>query len=137
MRLGKPYISVEWWEIENVLTISIDNASSNDATIGYLKERKKKSNWKHCVLKGEYLHILCVGLILNLVVQLCKIVSTMFDLWVKWVKNSPSRIDLFKKSVESENCCSNIYDVTSEISRTLMWIHILSLIIPISMVSLE
>ncbi|KAI4324016.1 hypothetical protein L6164_023584 [Bauhinia variegata] len=43
------------WGIENVFTITVDNASSNDVAISYLKRKLK--NWNGLVCEGEYLHM--------------------------------------------------------------------------------
>ena len=45
------------WGIEKVLTISLDNASSNDVIVSYL--RIKISNWRNTVLQGKCLHMRC------------------------------------------------------------------------------
>jgi len=63
------------WGIRNVSTITVDNASSNDVVISYLKRRLKNNNW----LMGEedHLHMRCVAHILNLVVM-CGIKICLF-----------------------------------------------------------
>nr|KAJ0187845.1 hypothetical protein LSAT_V11C900506490 [Lactuca sativa] len=54
------------WGIEKVFTITVDNASSNDTTISFLK--KKIQNWGHAVLDAQYLHMHCCAHVLNLIV---------------------------------------------------------------------
>ena len=54
------------WGIEHVLTITVDNASSNDLAITYLKDQFP---WKCRVLNNEFFHVCCFVHILNLVVQ--------------------------------------------------------------------
>ena len=49
------------------MTITVDNASSNDTAIAYLKTRVK--TWGTSVLNGEYLHVRCIAHIMNLVVN--------------------------------------------------------------------
>lgn len=51
------------WGIDKIMTITVDNASSNDTAIGYLK-RHLRSN----VLNGLYIHMRCAAHIMNLVV---------------------------------------------------------------------
>ena len=79
------------WEIDNVLTISVDNASSNDVAIDYLKNIFV--NWDKCLLKGKWTHIRCVAHILNLIVQdgigfVGKSIDSIRGA-VKWVQQSP------------------------------------------------
>ena len=54
------------WGIEHVLTITVDNASSNDLAIACLKDQFP---WRCRVLNNEFLHVSCFAHILNLVVQ--------------------------------------------------------------------
>ena len=50
--------------IDRVLTLTVDNASSNDTTIAYLKKC-----FKHVfVLDGDFVHVRCCAHILNLIV---------------------------------------------------------------------
>ena len=57
------------WGIERVFTITVDNASSNELAINYVK--KKLKNWSEngLVLDGEFLHMRCCAHILNLIVN--------------------------------------------------------------------
>ncbi|MCI67885.1 oligoribonuclease, partial [Trifolium medium] len=41
--------------IDKVFTITVDNASSNDLAISYLKNRME--DWNSHPLKGEHLHV--------------------------------------------------------------------------------
>ncbi|WOL08586.1 zinc finger BED domain-containing protein RICESLEEPER 2-like [Canna indica] len=46
------------WGIDKVMTITVDNASSNDTAIAFLK--KKMKNWPDgCVMNGEFLQMRC------------------------------------------------------------------------------
>ena len=54
------------WGIEQVLLITVDNASFNDLAIACLKEQFP---WRCRVLNNEFLHVRCSEHILNLVVQ--------------------------------------------------------------------
>ena len=89
------------WDIEHVLAITVDNASSNDLAIVYLKDQY---SWRCKVLNNEFLHVRCSTHILNLVVQdglkehnesVIKIRNA-----VRYVRSSPARLDAFKKCVE-------------------------------------
>ncbi|CAI9301032.1 unnamed protein product [Lactuca saligna] len=92
-----PFSFVEEWEIENVFTISVDNASANDVAIDFLKKSFQNSN--KCLLNGKWMHIRCIAHILNLVVQDgIKKVDKAVEIvrWaVKWIRQSPSRIHKF------------------------------------------
>lgn len=46
------------------MTVTVDNATSNDLAFSYLKQP-----WKGNVLRGEYLHMRCIPHIINLIVQ--------------------------------------------------------------------
>ncbi|KAK4394389.1 putative AC transposase [Sesamum angolense] len=55
------------WGIDRVFSITVDNASSNDGAIVYLK--KKFENWGQNILGGRYVHMRCMAHIVKLVVQ--------------------------------------------------------------------
>ncbi|KAL4564899.1 hypothetical protein LXL04_028975 [Taraxacum kok-saghyz] len=55
------------WGLDKVFTITVDNASSNDLCIHYLKRRLNA--WKHSVLDSQYLHMRCCAHILSLVIK--------------------------------------------------------------------
>ncbi|KAL4568440.1 hypothetical protein LXL04_024053 [Taraxacum kok-saghyz] len=55
------------WGLDKVFTITVDNASSNDLCIRYLKRRLNA--WKHSVLDSQYLHMRCCAHILSLVIK--------------------------------------------------------------------
>ncbi|GJX89123.1 zinc finger BED domain-containing protein RICESLEEPER 2-like protein [Tanacetum coccineum] len=52
---------------DKVLTVTVDNASSNDTCLRYLKRRLK--TWKKSVLESQNLHMRCCAHILSLVVK--------------------------------------------------------------------
>ena len=92
------------WKIKNILTVTVDNASSNDVALDYLKRRF--NHWESSVLDGKYLHMRCAAHILNLVVK-----DGLTDLdisivkartFVKYERSSPARLQKFKTSVEEE-----------------------------------
>lgn len=93
---------LEEWLIGNVFTITVDNASSNDVTITYLKNTM--NDWNSHPLKGEHMHVRCCAHILNLVVQdgledyhssISKIMSA-----IRYVHVSPGRMDRFKTCIK-------------------------------------
>ena len=94
------------WGIERVLTLTIDNASSNDTAIAYLKKRFKHG----LVLNGDFLHVRCCAHILNLIV--CDGLKDVNDSLnrirnaVRFVRSSPARLAKFKKCIEEENISS-------------------------------
>ncbi|KAL0003479.1 hypothetical protein SO802_017260 [Lithocarpus litseifolius] len=55
------------WEIDHIFTITVDNASSNDVAIEYL--RRKTKDRVGSLLGCEFLHMRCCAHILNLIVQ--------------------------------------------------------------------
>ncbi|TYK30514.1 zinc finger BED domain-containing protein RICESLEEPER 3-like [Cucumis melo var. makuwa] len=52
------------WGIERVMTLTVDNASSNDTVVAYLLKRFNKG----LLFGGEFLHVRCCAHILNLIV---------------------------------------------------------------------
>ena len=87
-----------------MFTVSINNASSNDGAITYLK---KLTNWNELVLDKDMMHMPCYAYILNLVVKeglkdYHDFISTKRH--IVWnVRSSPSRLGKFKKSMVVEN----------------------------------
>ncbi|KAE8654273.1 hypothetical protein F3Y22_tig00117056pilonHSYRG01275 [Hibiscus syriacus] len=76
----------------------IDNASSNDVAISYLKSRME--DWNTHPLKGEHMHARCCAHILNLVVQdgLKEWNSSISNIRnaVRYVRASPGHMDKFR-----------------------------------------
>nr|KAJ0207661.1 hypothetical protein LSAT_V11C500232740 [Lactuca sativa] len=84
------------WGIDKVFSITVDNASSNDLCIRYLKRRLNA--WKHSVLDSQHLHMRCCAHILSLKdvdTSIARIRSA-----VKYVRSSPARLQRFKGCVE-------------------------------------
>ncbi|KAK6137046.1 hypothetical protein DH2020_029210 [Rehmannia glutinosa] len=91
------------WGIDKVFTITVDNASSNDKAVNYLK---RKCKWKDVILNNDYMHVRCSAHIVNLIVKegleeqneaIMRVRNA-----VKYVRSSPSRLNAFKKCVEKE-----------------------------------
>ena len=114
--------------IDKILTLTVDNASSNDSAIKYLKRRTK--GWKKTILENEFLHVRCCTHIVNLIVgeglkdldkSIVKIRSA-----VRYVRSSPSRLITFKKCVEKlkiSNKVSLCLDVTTRWNSTFMMLE--------------
>ncbi|XP_031101763.1 zinc finger BED domain-containing protein RICESLEEPER 2-like [Ipomoea triloba] len=86
------------WGIRNVYTITVDNTSSNDTSLGFLK--KKLLSWGTSTVKAKYIHMRCIAHILNLVVQdglkYCDVSVKKVRKAVRYVRNSPARLKKFK-----------------------------------------
>ncbi|GKA00433.1 zinc finger BED domain-containing protein RICESLEEPER 2-like protein [Tanacetum coccineum] len=96
------------WGFNNILSILVDDASSNDAAIGFMKMIFEK---KHdCLLSGEWFHIRCAAHIVNLIVQdgikhVGKSIESIRCV-VKWMKKSSTGIENFDKCARSARCDS-------------------------------
>ena len=90
--------------IDKVFTITVDNASSKDVAISYLKNRME--DWNSHPLKGEHLHVRCCAHILNLVVndslKLKNMHSSISKIRsaVRYVRQSPGRLDRFRTCIK-------------------------------------
>nr|POE71034.1 zinc finger bed domain-containing protein ricesleeper 1 [Quercus suber] len=92
------------WGIDHIFTITVDNASSNDVAIEYL--RRKTKDRVGSLLGCEFLHMRCCAHILNLIVQdglkeLNESIVRVRNV-VRYVKSSPNRFEKFKACVEKE-----------------------------------
>ncbi|XP_057950855.1 zinc finger BED domain-containing protein RICESLEEPER 2-like [Malania oleifera] len=92
------------WGVDNVFTMTVDNASSNDVAIAYIK--RKVSNWRKDILGGKFLHMRCIAHIINLVVQdglkeMGDSVAHVRDT-VRYVRHSPAGLKNFKRCAEVE-----------------------------------
>ena len=90
------------WGIRNVSTITVDNATSNDVAVTYLK--RKIANMNGLMGDGECFHMRCSAHILNLVVNeglkdKHLSVTSVRDA-VRFVKSSPHRAAKFKECIE-------------------------------------
>ncbi|XP_019161967.1 PREDICTED: zinc finger BED domain-containing protein RICESLEEPER 2-like [Ipomoea nil] len=90
------------WGLRNVFTVTVDNASSNDVALGFLK--RKVLSWGSSSVKSKYLHMRCIAHILNFVVQdglkQCDIVVKRVREVVRYVRSSPSRLKKFRDLAE-------------------------------------
>jgi hypothetical protein len=87
------------WGIDKLLTVTVDNASSNSVTISYLKNVMK--DWSTNILSNEHLHVRCCAHIVNLIVcdGLKEINVSVVKIRnaIRFVRSSPSRLLAFKK----------------------------------------
>ncbi|GJY17332.1 zinc finger BED domain-containing protein RICESLEEPER 2-like protein [Tanacetum coccineum] len=94
------------WGFTNILSILVDNASSNDNAIGFMKLIFEKNN--DCLLSGEWLHIRCAAHLVNLIVQdgLKHVGRSIESIRcaVKWIKKSGTKIEKFNKCAQSARC---------------------------------
>lgn len=99
------------WGIEKVMTITVDNASSNDGGISYMQKKMNKS--KTSIAEGNYLHMRCAAHIINLIVTDS---LKEFDDSVKrarapvrFVKNGTNRRTKFKQLADLEKVDSQAF----------------------------
>ncbi|CAN1787831.1 Zinc finger BED domain-containing protein RICESLEEPER 2 [Linum perenne] len=91
--------------IEERLTVTLDNASTNDVACTFLKE--KLETWGTSFMSGRYLHVRCVAHIVNLVVndglnEIGMSVKRVREA-VRWVRSSGSREAKFHAQVTAQN----------------------------------
>ncbi|KAK9985753.1 hypothetical protein SO802_030704 [Lithocarpus litseifolius] len=90
------------WSVDGIFTLTVDNASSNGATIKFLQTLTK--DWKGTVLEHEFLHIRCCAHILNLIMGdgLKKIDASIARVReaMRYVKSSPNRNQTFRSFME-------------------------------------
>ncbi|KAK9271914.1 hypothetical protein L1049_002280 [Liquidambar formosana] len=117
------------WGIDKIFTITVDNASSNDGAIRYLKRKTK--DWNSTILEHEFIHMRCCAHIVNLIVceglkdQNESIAKIRNAVW--YVRSSPSRFQTFKNCVEHEKIPSKILvclDVPIRWNSTYMMLEV-------------
>ncbi|KAH0669284.1 hypothetical protein KY285_023443 [Solanum tuberosum] len=90
------------WGIENLFTVTLDNATANDAAIKSLKGRIE--DWKGVMFENQFLHVRCNAHILNLIVKegLDEQIEPISHIRsaIKYVRSSSSRFATFKSVVE-------------------------------------
>jgi len=113
------------WSLNRVLTLTVDNATSNDTVVQHLKKRLLSRN--NLVLKGDYIHMRCCARILNLIVSsgLKEIDNSVLRIraTMKYIRSSPSKFMKFKECVEKQNIYykGHIYlDVETRWNSTLL-----------------
>ncbi|KAG5222928.1 zinc finger BED domain-containing protein [Salix suchowensis] len=90
------------WGIDKLFTVTVDNASSNNVTISYLKN--VMIDWSSNILLNDHLHVRCCAHIVNLIVSdgLKEINASVVKIRnaVRFVRSSPARLLAFKKCAE-------------------------------------
>ena len=93
------------WGLEKILTITVDNAASNNELISFIQ--KKTKHRKATILGHKYLHAMCSAHILNLIVRegLVEMDETIVKVRksVRYVSSSPQGQSTFKLCAEKEN----------------------------------
>uniref|UniRef100_A0A803KUW4 hAT-like transposase RNase-H fold domain-containing protein n=1 Tax=Chenopodium quinoa TaxID=63459 RepID=A0A803KUW4_CHEQI len=89
------------WGINKVMTITVDNASSNDVGVQYL--RKRLLRWKDgTVLEGKFVHMHCATHILNLTIREglkeCDESIIRIRNAVRFLRSSPARLQKFRNN---------------------------------------
>ena len=96
------------WGLNKLSTITLDNARNNDRCVEDLKKRFNKRGG--LLLEGEFFHVRCFAHIINLVVRdgIYEIRDTVKKLRrsVKYVRSSPSRLQMFRKCASEERIVS-------------------------------
>ncbi|CAH9070101.1 unnamed protein product [Cuscuta europaea] len=86
------------WGISKVFSIAVDNASSNDVAVEYMK--KKLKNHDDLFLDGYHLHMRCTCHIINLIVKdgMKELVDSIEGIrnCVKYIHSSSARLDKFR-----------------------------------------
>jgi hypothetical protein len=90
------------WGIDKLFTVTVDNASSNNVTISYLKN--VMIDWPFNILENYHLHVRCCAHIVNLIVGdgLKEIHDSVVKIRnaIRFVRSSPARELVFKKCAE-------------------------------------
>nr|XP_016435711.1 PREDICTED: zinc finger BED domain-containing protein RICESLEEPER 2-like [Nicotiana tabacum] len=117
------------WGIENLFTVTLDNATANDVAIRHLKGRI--DDWKGIVLGNDFLHVRCNAHILNLIVKegLSDHIESISRIRnsEKYVKSSSGRLASFKSIVEKVKIDSHgllSLDVETSWNSTYMMLSI-------------
>ncbi|KAF7130655.1 hypothetical protein RHSIM_Rhsim10G0136400 [Rhododendron simsii] len=100
------------WGVGRVCTVTVDNATANDAAVLYLKKKLSKKSGA-LILGGEFLHMRYCAHIINLIVrdglgEIKQSISRIRDV-VKYVRSSPQREERFKTCVVSEGITNKTF----------------------------
>lgn len=94
------------WGIEKVFAITVDNASSNDIAISYLRRKLVAWGSDGCVLNRKYLHLRCCAHIINLIVGegLREAYDSIVNIRnaIKYVKSYHARYEKLKECTKKE-----------------------------------
>ena len=90
------------WDIDHLFTITMDNVSSNDVAIDYVKKKKRKKE----IIAYEFMHMCCCAHILDLIMQ--SGLKSIHESFVKvrnavqYVRASPARFEKSQEFVDKE-----------------------------------
>lgn len=109
------------WGIDIVLTITVDNASTNDLSVKYMKRKLKSGQVDKILLGNKFLHLRCCAHIINMIVgegltELKGLVTSIRNA-MRYVRSSPARENRFKKCVEHEKIKSKGSVVLDVVTR--------------------
>ncbi|KAJ8631852.1 hypothetical protein MRB53_025175 [Persea americana] len=117
------------WGIQKLCTLTVDNATSNDTAITYLKRKFFKRN-DSFILGGRYFQLRCCAHVLNLIVKdgLDELDGAINRIRaaVKYARSSPQRAQIFKSCVEKEGIdCRRMLclDVTTRWNSTFLMLE--------------
>ncbi|XP_017979603.1 PREDICTED: zinc finger BED domain-containing protein RICESLEEPER 2 isoform X1 [Theobroma cacao] len=117
------------WGIDKVFTITVDNASTNDDAISFLKNRFNLFGMG--ILRGKYLHLKCISDIINLIVS--DVLNEFNDLVARvrgaviYVRQSSSSLQKFKECVEIQEIQSKNFlclDVSTKWNSTYLMLDV-------------
>ncbi|CAA0823703.1 Unknown protein [Striga hermonthica] len=115
------------WGISKVFTITVDNASSNDVAVEYLKKQLRKHD---SLMLDESLHMRCACHIINLIVKdgMKELVDSIEAIrnCVKYIHSSSARLDKFREYavLEKKDKMSTIpMDVVTRWNATYIMLH--------------
>ncbi|CAA0824225.1 Unknown protein [Striga hermonthica] len=117
------------WGISKVFTVTVDNASSNDVAVEYLKKQLQKHDSDSLML-DENLHMRCACHIINLIVKdgMKELVDSIEAIrnCVKYIHSSSARLDKFREYavLEKKDKMSTIQmDVVTRWNATYIMLH--------------
>ena len=104
------------WGITNVMTITVDNASSNDKAINFLPKKLHKR-----YDEGKHFQIRCAAHVLNLIVkdgldECSNSVDTVRNT-IRYIKLSTQRIEKFKDCIKDSRITTNRFSIGDCLTR--------------------
>lgn len=120
---------LEWGIGSKILTVTADNASSNETALDWF--RRRTIDHKQIVCGHDFLHVRCSAHVLNLVVRdgLNDVDDSIVRVRnaVKYVKSSPKRLERFKSCAsqrEVECQSSLVMDVPTRWNATYCMLEV-------------
>ncbi|GER44259.1 HAT family dimerisation domain containing protein [Striga asiatica] len=117
------------WGISKVFSITVDNASSSDTCLTYLKSRLTSRGC--AIVKGMFLHMRSISHIINLVVvdgiNEIKYSIKKIRHAVRFVKQSPARLAKFRECCDDEGIVSKsllCLDVSTRWNSTYLMLNV-------------